>query len=181
MTETNEFSWPRLLFDWVLEETNIVVAGLTACTILYTRSSAIIFFSTGAVVVSRIVKYAKRTIRQPRPLQRVNGKIKKSYGMPSTHSAVISYYAAYTILSCVYLPIHPSLPNHSLTRVIPPILMVPYAATIATSRIWLGHHTILQVAVGCTIGIVFAPFWFMLWTRVGHDYGNALELTYLRT
>ncbi|KAI0784989.1 hypothetical protein C8Q75DRAFT_723444, partial [Abortiporus biennis] len=156
--------------------TNFVVSALTASAILYTRSAAIAYFSIGAVVCSRTVKLLKRCFRQPRPLHTTPGRQKKSYGMPSTHSAVIAYYAAYTMLACIYLPIHSSLPDSTLTRVIPPLIIVPWSAVIAMSRIWLGHHTWPQVSVGCLYGIIFTPFWFMLWTSYGwNEYGQATE------
>ncbi|KAL4241653.1 hypothetical protein ABKN59_000696 [Abortiporus biennis] len=150
-------SLPRFI-DLTLEHTNFVVSALTASAILYTRSAAIAYFSIGAVVCSRTVKLLKRCFRQPRPLHTTPGRQKKSYGMPSTHSAVIAYYAA------------------TLTRVIPPLIIVPWSAVIAMSRIWLGHHTWPQVSVGCLYGIIFTPFWFMLWTSYGwNEYGQATE------
>ncbi|CAL1694012.1 unnamed protein product [Somion occarium] len=165
----------RLIFFWALEETNFIVTGLTACTILYTRSSAIVYFALGAVVCSRVVKLMKKVLRQPRPVNPLPGHQKGDYGMPSTHSGVISYYAAYSILACKYLPIHSSLPDTPLTRVLALLVIIPWAATIAISRIWLGHHTWQQVTVGCSLGIMFTPIWFLLWTRVAHVYGEQLE------
>ena len=96
--------------------------------------------------------------------------------MPSTHSAVITYMAAYICLACSYLPVHPSFPSSdSLTCVIPPMVVVPIATTIATSRIWLGHHTWPQVGVGCGVGLLFAPFWLKLWTNGLNEYGRVVE------
>lgn len=61
-------------------QTNIVVTSLTACTILYTRSAAILYFASGAVVCSRIVKLMKKAFRQPRPLNPLPGRQKKDFG-----------------------------------------------------------------------------------------------------
>lgn len=100
--------------------------------------------------------------------------------MPSTHSAVITYYAVYTVLACRYLPLHPSLPEGEVMRVLPLVIVIPWATTIAVSRIWLGHHTWPQVAAGCTYGLLFAPLWFRLWTHGVNDYGRMLEHALLR-
>ena len=98
--------------------------------------------------------------------------------MPSTHSAVITYYAAYTLLACAQLPLHSSLPATPLTRVIAPLVVLPWSITVAVSRIWLGYHTWPQVAVGCANGLLFAPLWFSLWTHGWNHYGQILEQTY---
>ncbi|EKM61360.1 uncharacterized protein PHACADRAFT_82915 [Phanerochaete carnosa HHB-10118-sp] len=160
------------------QQTNVVVTGLTAAVILYTRSAGIAYFALGAVVCSRTVKAIKRFIRQPRPLHSSSDHRKKSYGMPSTHSAVITYYAAYTVLASAYLPIHPTVPETPWTRIVIPFVVVPWATTIALSRIWLGHHTVPQVLAGCVHGVLFTYMWYSIWLRGANDYGQYLEQTY---
>lgn len=164
--------------NWVLENSNIVVSGLTAVFVLYTRSAGVAYFTAGAVVCSRTAKLVKRLIREPRPLHPEPGRQKSSYGMPSTHSAVITYYALYTILASVNFPIHPSLPDSPWTRAIAPLMITPWAIAIATSRIWLGHHTWRQVLAGFTHGVVFTFIWYRIWIRGGNEYGKVLEQTY---
>ncbi|KAI0827372.1 hypothetical protein BC628DRAFT_1318522 [Trametes gibbosa] len=155
---------------------NAIVSTLTALALLYTRSAGVAHFTAGAVLCSLTVKILKRCVRQPRPVV-VDGRRKKTYGMPSTHSAVITFFAAYIVLACTYLPIHPSLPasSPSITRVLPPLFVVPLASTIAVSRIWLRHHTWPQVAAGVAYGLVFAPVWFRLWTCGLNEYGAMAE------
>jgi len=46
-----------------------------------------------------------------------------------------------------------------------PLLAILTAATIATSRIWLGHHTIKQVLAGVFLGVTMAFGWFYGWTH----------------
>ena len=182
----------------LISQTNAIVTSLTACFILYTRSAGAAYFAAGAVFCSLTVKVLKRCVRQPRPVV-VNGRRKKTYGcvhsslrfqslqithrmgrghgrMPSTHSAVITYFATYITLACAYLPIHPSLPaSPALSRVLPVLIAVPLATTIAVSRTWLGHHTWPQVTVGCAYGLLFAPIWFRLWTGGFNEYGPVVE------
>lgn len=95
--------------------------------------------------------------------------------MPSTHSASISYYAAYVPLACYYLPIHSSLPESWITRVIPPLIVVPWAGVVMASRIWLGHHTWPQVFAGGAYGSAVAFLWFALWKGGANGYGQILE------
>ena len=98
--------------------------------------------------------------------------------MPSTHSAVITYYAAYTALAAAYLPLHSLVSNSPWTRIAVPSIVVPWATAIAVSRIWLGHHTIPQVLAGCAHGLLFTYMWFSIWVRGVNEYGQAIEQTY---
>lgn len=95
--------------------------------------------------------------------------------MPSTHSAVIMYYATYVPLACLYLPLHPSLPPGWLSITLPWVVVVPCASLIAVSRTWLGHHTWAQVGVGCLYGVLFAFLWFTSWTAGLNEYGAIVE------
>jgi dolichyldiphosphatase len=62
-----------------------------------------------------------------------------------------------------------------LSRILVPIIVLPWAALIALSRIWLGHHTWPQVAVGCAYGVGFACIWFALWTQGLNELGRTAE------
>lgn len=96
--------------------------------------------------------------------------------MPSTHSATISYFVTYITLACAYLPLHFSLLHGStFIRVLSPVVVLPWAATILASRVWLGHHTWPQVFVGAAFGLVFGSLWFEVWQRGGNAYGRVLE------
>ncbi|KAJ3977759.1 phosphatidic acid phosphatase type 2/haloperoxidase [Lentinula raphanica] len=163
--------WLRLL-----DKTNATVTALSTCFFLYTQSSGVAYFGSGAIACMLVVKIIKKMIRQERPvMQRPGKKKKKTYGMPSTHSTTITYYATYILLASVYLPIHHTLPQSSITRILPPLVVVPWATVIALSRIWLGHHTLSQVSAGCTLGFGFAWFWFYQWTSGLNRYGLEVE------
>ncbi|KAF8077960.1 hypothetical protein FPV67DRAFT_1463604 [Lyophyllum atratum] len=120
------------------------------------------------------VKLLKIAIRQPRP-SNLTSRQKTSYGMPSTHSATISYYATYIPLACLYLPLHESFPSTGGFRILPPLLFLPCAGAVVLSRIWLGHHTWPQVAAGVSYGIFFAVVWFRLWCAGFDSHGPMLE------
>jgi len=87
--------------------------------------------------------------------------------MPSTHSATMSYYATFITLAASMLPIHPSL--YLLPRLIiypiAPMLAISTGATVCISRIRLGHHTMKQVVVGITVGILYGTAWFWWWYK----------------
>lgn len=95
--------------------------------------------------------------------------------MPSTHSATISHFAVYVPLACAYLPIHPAFPQNQWTRILPPLIVVPWALSIIRSRIWLGHHTWEQCAVGCLYGTVYSLALFTLWVNGANKYGRMIE------
>ncbi|KAA1468253.1 hypothetical protein DENSPDRAFT_794049 [Dentipellis sp. KUC8613] len=164
------------LYSYVLsflDRTSFTVTALTAASLLYTRSAGIAYFCAGGVACSVTVKLLKRVLRQPRPEGRSQ---KRTYGMPSTHAATISYYGMYIPLACLYLPSHASLPAHPSFRAFVTLVAVPWASLIAVSRIWLGHHTWPQVLVGCSYGCLFALGWFALWVYGGlNEYGNIAE------
>ena len=95
--------------------------------------------------------------------------------MPSTHSAIMGYYVCYIFLSYLYLPLHRSvLPGPALGMVFT-VIVLPSTILILLSRVWLGHHTWPQVAVGSMYGIVFALGWFMMWFKGVDEYGQYLE------
>ncbi|KAJ4487974.1 phosphatidic acid phosphatase type 2/haloperoxidase [Lentinula aciculospora] len=159
-----------------LDKTNLTVTALTASLFLYTQSSGVAYFVSGAVACMIAVKVVKKMIKQERPvMQRPGKKRKKTYGMPSTHSTIITYYATYVFLASLYLPIHHTLPQSWTTRILPPLIVLPWAALIALSRIWLGHHTLAQVSAGCTFGFGFAWLWFYMWTNGLNEYGVEAE------
>ena len=95
--------------------------------------------------------------------------------MPSTHSATSTHYAVFVLLACHYLPIHSSLPQAPFVRLVPPLVIVPWAFIVIQSRIWLGHHTWAQCAVGCLVGASFSLGWFTLWTHGVDRLGLAVE------
>ncbi|THU89510.1 hypothetical protein K435DRAFT_674621 [Dendrothele bispora CBS 962.96] len=177
MSESAEWQLPWWLR--FLDRTNLTVTALTAAFVAFTRSAGVAYFIGGAVACSMSVKVVKKFVRQPRPVIQSSShrRPKKSYGMPSTHSATISYYATYIPLACIYSPIHHSLPQHTITRVLPPLIVVPLASLIAASRVWLGHHNWAQVLAGCLYGVTFAFICFGVWNSGAHEYGSILEQT----
>ncbi|KAG8999651.1 hypothetical protein FRB93_013170 [Tulasnella sp. JGI-2019a] len=155
---------------WFLDKTQEIVIVLTAVAILYTRfSPGALYFTTGAVAASRVAKVLKLILRQQRPQ---NARKSWTYGMPSTHSTVIIYYATYIPLASLYL--EPEVPYSSLPRLLPLAIVVPWAATIACSRVWLGHHTFGQVAAGSAAGVICGLGWFWWWNHGAEELAGEI-------
>ncbi|KAI9445271.1 hypothetical protein H4582DRAFT_1805702 [Lactarius indigo] len=163
------------LFLRFLDHTNLVVTALTAFAVIYTRSAGVAYFSAGALACTVTVKILKLALHQERPVQTTHYRQKRSYGMPSTHSATIIFYGTYIPMACAWLPLHPSLPEGSLFRTLVTLVTIPWAFTVPGSRIWLGHHTTAQVVVGCAYGFIFACMWFSLWTLGLNSLGKIIE------
>jgi len=146
----------------LLDRTNTIVTGLTAVTLLYTCSTGIAYFCAGAVACTISVKCIKPILGQARPEK---PRQKHTYGMPSTHSATITFYGTYIPSACVWLPLHASLPESPLFRAFVAFVVVLWTCAVAYSRVSLGYHTAPQVIVGCIYGFAFACVWFWLWTH----------------
>lgn len=176
----------------------MTIPALTTYSILCTWSAGVVYFAIGAIFCTLSAKLAKGIIRQPRPPNPSGRKLKISYGyvrtmprlslyrltdtttirlnsMPSTHATTISYYAAYIFLGCLYLPVHPTLPSGLSIPILLPLITLPCAITIVMSRVWLGHHTIPQVAAGVSCGVGFAFLWFALWINGLNSWGVHAE------
>ncbi|KAF7322961.1 Galactose oxidase [Mycena chlorophos] len=152
-----------------LDKTNWTITSLTAAVIIFSRSAGVVYFASGALATALSVKYGlKRIIRQPRP---DHGR-KKTYGMPSTHSASVSFYAVYISLAAIFLPLHPSLPATARWF---PVIATPWAVVVIASRIWLGHHTIAQVVAGAGWGSFCALVAMRLWRGWLDEYGRVVE------
>ncbi|KAF7294948.1 Galactose oxidase [Mycena indigotica] len=174
---------------YFLDKTNFTVTTLTAAVILFTRSAGVAYFGSTVLATTLSVKYVlKRLIKQPRPpvgrkktygcafrelLRRYKLLNRHVHRMPSTHSASVSFYATYITLSALQLPLHPSLPPAARLF---PVVAIPWAILVMLSRIWLGHHTVAQIAAGCGYGIACAWLSLKLWTAGGlNAYGSAAE------
>jgi len=158
-----------------LNRANYMMIALTALTILYTRSVGVVYFCAGAIACTVSVKCVKQILRQARPAQTTHRGQKQSFGMPSTHSAAITFFGTYIPLACTWLPLHPSFPESPLFRSIVVLVIVTWTCAVAISRISLGHHTVPQVLVGCIYGCIFACVWFWFWTHGLSDWGRIVE------
>lgn len=144
------------------------------------RSFHIVYFTLTAATTVISAKILKRIIKQARP-PRAGGKAKKkSYGMPSSHSAAIFFLNTY--LQCLF--------NAAFTWQNICILLFfhGFAISVVWSRVRLGHHTESQVIAGSLFGFSCALVAFYLWKNYfsafdldGHIDGVFTHVLQLRT
>ena len=94
----------------------------------------------------------KRTIKEPRPPT----SKKDGYGMPSSHSQFVWYFAIYGLLCLSVSRQNPWI------RLIYAMGMVGGATGVSISRVWLDYHTVDQVLVGASVGSVIGILWFYI-------------------
>ncbi len=79
--------------DIIGKSAKYIVVGIAVLVIIFVQSSLPVYYVCGGVVNSILSKILKTMIRQPRPLE----SKKPGFGMPSSHSQSILYFA--TIMS----------------------------------------------------------------------------------
>lgn len=112
-----------------------------------------------------MAKILKRIIKQHRPTKDLI-KSSTEYGMPSSHSTAISFFAVY--LQCASTQYISDASK--LELVIASLLLLLFhwfALGVMWSRVRLGHHTQSQVIVGMTLGCVSALLAFSIWQKGG--------------
>ncbi|PWN53648.1 hypothetical protein IE53DRAFT_383822 [Violaceomyces palustris] len=171
---------------WLFKHTQGIVTAATAVGILHLRTSHAAYFATCAVATSFTAKGLKRIIKQPRP---PGSRVKKSSGMPSTHSASISFMGTYILFCSILLPLHPAFlsvtssgtSNHAVlsetaTRAWISVFSIMAPVGVMWSRVKLGVHTPNQTYAGAALGILKAFLWFTLWNGVSAwTAGNLLD------
>lgn len=114
-------------------------------------------------------KTLKHLIRQPRPS---GSPVTRSHGMPSTHSATISFMGTYLFLSSLYLELHPSLRLSSLSSShSPPLSPSSFFLSPSSSRTGTGTSTKETDNLQLVTRIWLAIFSFSLpllviWSRI---------------
>ncbi|CAG8454588.1 4041_t:CDS:2 [Ambispora gerdemannii] len=151
-----------MVFLVVLDHTKIWLSIATALSLNYLRDFHVIYTILGALITTIIAKILKLIIRQPRPNRSLppttNGSLNSSdnkddknplvklnhYGMPSTHSSSIMFFATYIALHLFAKNL-----DFSATLTIL-VILVMTALSVVWSRVELGHHTREQVLAGMT-------------------------------
>ncbi|CAG8790138.1 6454_t:CDS:2, partial [Dentiscutata erythropus] len=155
--------------------TRLWVGLLSLLVFLYVRSFHVIYTIFGGGVVRIIVEILKRIIREPRPIN--CKRKKKSYGMPSSHSAIVIYFAIFISLQLYtsslyeffdFISIHTIQITSPIKTFIKLILISLFSSTalsVVWSRVALGYHTKKQVIAGMTLGFCLGVIWDRLWWR----------------
>ncbi|KAI8920235.1 hypothetical protein PhCBS80983_g05532 [Powellomyces hirtus] len=126
--------------------------------IAFRRDLATCLMLIGQLVNEGVNFVAKKIVRQARPTEYLGN----GYGMPSSHSQFVAFFAAYvTIYTIRRLHF-----RHAVWKPLICAACILMAALVAYSRIRLSYHTPKQVIVGLTCGTIFAGLWFLLCDNV---------------
>ncbi|SAM59043.1 uncharacterized protein UBRO_01122 [Ustilago bromivora] len=159
---------------WLLKHTQGIVTTATAIGILHLRTAHVLYFTIGSLATSFSAKGLKRVIKQPRP---PGSRVKKTSGMPSTHSATISFMGIYIMLSALFLPLHPTFSldssSDNVARIWIGLVGIAAPVLVMWSRVRLGVHTPAQTLVGAALGVAKACIWFTAWNGTNLLLGSS--------
>ncbi|KAK5191825.1 hypothetical protein LTR99_008445 [Exophiala xenobiotica] len=139
---------------------------VTYVTLIWaSREVEILLMFAGQMACEALNFALKRLIREERP-QQMHGK---GYGMPSSHSQFVTFFALSLTLWLLFRHVPTSSttsysPSTLSERVLLSLLACMGAGAVAASRVYLNYHTPKQVLVGVAAGAVFAVIWFLFTT-----------------
>ncbi|KAF9414949.1 hypothetical protein BGZ94_000231 [Podila epigama] len=131
-----------------------ITCGYVA-VILTTRDLTPILMLAGQALNECINFVLKRLVKQARPTEYLGD----GYGMPSSHSQFMAYFATYmTILIGV---VSGSVSPHVVT-----VCVLVWSIVVIYSRVHLYYHTWQQVVAGSICGCLFAAGYFLMVNNV---------------
>lgn len=140
-----------------------ILSGFVAL-ILFRRDLHTIAFFVGTMLNEVLNQVLKHTICEARPLQRTAHALYTEYGMPSSHSQFMWFFATYVIYF-VFIRLHHMNNNTTLENVWKAVITfscVSLAVLVTISRVYLQYHTWRQVLFGALVGFLFGSVWFAL-------------------
>ncbi|CAH0394355.1 unnamed protein product [Bemisia tabaci] len=134
--------------------------------ILFRKDLHTIVFFFGTLLNEVLNVALKHAICEPRPLLRNVNNLYNEYGMPSSHSQFIWFFASY-MAYFIFLRLHLHSRNDSIDpskeyigKSVVALGCIVLALVVSYSRIYLQYHTWRQVTYGAFTGIFFGSFWF---------------------
>jgi dolichyldiphosphatase len=124
---------------------------------LFTRNLAPLVLLVGVLLSTALNETAKRIIREPRPATSHRG----GYGMPSDHSQCCVFW---TVSLFVILNSNKQIKKYFVWHFT--AVNAVMAATVATSRVFLGVHSVRQVLAGAAIGAVLGGTYGLVSARI---------------
>lgn len=140
-----------------------ILSGFVAL-ILFRRDLHTIAFFVGTMLNEVLNQVLKHTICEARPMQRNAHALYTEYGMPSSHSQFMWFFATYVIYF-VFIRLHHMNNNTTLENVWKAVITfscVTLAVIVTISRVYLQYHTWRQVLFGALVGFLFGSVWFAL-------------------
>ncbi|OUM61644.1 hypothetical protein PIROE2DRAFT_45030 [Piromyces sp. E2] len=130
-----------------------LIVAYTA-VILSRRELIVIFTLIGQLLNEVLNTIIKNIIKEPRPEKAaISG-----YGMPSSHSQFMFFFATYCIL---YMFLKLKMKNN-IWKYLLSVILICIASTVAFSRYYLYYHSAKQVLTGITLGIISGTCWFYI-------------------
>ncbi|KAL8567052.1 hypothetical protein ACOMHN_027481 [Nucella lapillus] len=127
--------------------------------IVFRRDLHTISFFTGLVLDEAFNLVLKHLIQEERP-NRDKQNLYTEYGMPSSHSQFMSFFAIYMTFF-IWIRVYR---NYSilddLWKVVVCVGSFFTAFIVAYSRVYLEYHTPAQVVMGSLVGVVAGSLWF---------------------
>jgi dolichyldiphosphatase len=128
----------------------VLVVSLVTC-VLCRRDLHTCFILLGQLLNELFNKALKETVREARP----EGAPADDFGMPSSHSQFMWFFAAYHLQF-----VRSRAAQHSRWEVLgSSALAVSCAAAVAYSRVYLRYHTVEQVIIGGLLGVACGTAW----------------------
>ncbi|XP_058129958.1 dolichyldiphosphatase 1-like [Anopheles ziemanni] len=151
------------LLAWISLAPLGIGAGFVAL-ILFRRDLHTIVFFLGTLVNECFNMILKHWIKEPRPVSRA--QIWTEYGMPSSHSQFMCFFATYVLLF-IFIRLHHMNNSNSarlerLVRLLVLAICWTAAFLVCFGRIYLLYHTLNQVLIGAFVGMVMGVLWFLL-------------------
>ncbi|KAF9437521.1 hypothetical protein BGZ76_000395 [Entomortierella beljakovae] len=116
--------------------------------ILTTRDITAVTMGVGQALNECINYILKKNVKHARPTEYLGN----GYGMPSSHSQFMAYFATYMIT----LMYRSGASSDTVSSHLVSVIVVIWALIVIYSRVHLYYHTAQQVTVGSLCGIIFA-------------------------
>ncbi len=130
-----------------------IVAIYTISVMVYSRCVHHLVFLFGLITSHEIAKLLKRIVKQPRP----DGAFLTSYGMPSDHAMFMVFISVYVML-LVFSRDNVKKSSQVLTC----LFLCGMTSMVCISRVYLGVHSLEQIVVGVSLGLLWGIFWFRI-------------------
>ncbi|KAG0210573.1 Dolichyldiphosphatase 1 [Mortierella sp. GBA30] len=141
------------LFAYVTLSPMALVCGYVAVIITSRDLKPAVMFA-GQLANEIVNQILKRLVKQARPTEYLGD----GYGMPSSHSQFMAYFATYTIVLMYRRGVTPvAIFPHAVSAIV-----IIWSALVVYSRVHLYYHTWQQVVAGTICGIIFALAYYFI-------------------
>jgi dolichyldiphosphatase len=137
----------------------LLVAQLTALVLAETaaRRRLALRVLAGQVANEGLNLVLKRVLREPRPA----AATRTDYGMPSSHAQFVAYFLV-VFCSVAVSWGTTGRPRDRVVALCGCVLALLGALSVLVSRVYLGYHSVRQVAAGWAVGVFFGALYSQL-------------------